>query len=65
MVNYPEEEAIAAVDKLLELRELMEYADPCGRELAADALEIATRKLHQEGLLDWFISRAANQQRYR
>jgi hypothetical protein len=49
MVNYPEEEAVAAVDKLLELRELMEYGDPRGRELAADALEVATRKLHREG----------------
>jgi hypothetical protein len=65
MVNYPEEGAIAAVDKLLELRELMEHGDPCGRDLATDALEVATRKLHREGLLDWFITRAANQQRYR
>ena len=64
MVNYPEEEAVAAIDKLLELRELMAYGDPCGRELAADALEVATREL-QEGLLDLFTSRAAKQQRYR
>jgi hypothetical protein len=65
MIDYPEAEAIAAVDKLLELRELMEHGDPVGRELAEDALEVATRKLAREGMLDWLISRAAQQQRYR
>lgn len=65
MIDYPEQEAVAAVDKLMELRELMEYGDPVGRALAEDALETATRKLHQEGLLDWLIGRAARLQRYR
>ena len=61
MIEYPEQEAIAAVDKLLELRELMEYGDPVGRALAEDALDVATRRLFREGMLDWFISRAAGQ----
>jgi hypothetical protein len=65
MIDYPEAEATAAVEKLLELRELCEYGDPVGKELADDALEFATRKLTQEGLLDWLITRAAKQQRYR
>jgi hypothetical protein len=65
MIDYPEAEAIAAVEKLLELRELCEYGDPVGRELADDALEVATRKLTQAGMLDWLISRAAKQQRFR
>jgi hypothetical protein len=65
MIDYPEAEAIAAVDKLLELRELMEHGDPVGRALADDAMEAATRKLFQAGLLDYFISQAARLQRYR
>jgi hypothetical protein len=64
MIDYPDAEAIAAVEKLLELRELMEHGDPVGRALAEDALEVATRKLTHEGLLDWLITRAARQQRY-
>jgi hypothetical protein len=65
MIDYPEAEAITAVDKLLELRELCEYGDPVGRELADDALEIAARKMAREGLLDFLISRVAKQQRFR
>jgi hypothetical protein len=49
MIDYPEQEAIAAVDTLLELRELYEYGDPVGKELADHALEAATRKLTQAG----------------
>jgi hypothetical protein len=65
MIDHPEAEAIAAVDKLLELRELCQYGDPVGRELADDALEIAARKMAREGLLDLLITRAAKQQRFR
>ena len=64
MIDYPEQEASAAIDKLLELRELMEHGDPVGRALAEDALEAATRRLHQEGVLDWLISCTARLQRY-
>jgi hypothetical protein len=65
MIDYPEQEAIAAVDTLLELRELYEYGDPVGKELADHALQAATRKLTQAGMLDFLISRAARQQRCR
>jgi len=59
MIDYPMQESMASVDKLIEMRDLMLYGDPVGADLADDAINAAVLALMKSGLLDTMITRAA------
>jgi hypothetical protein len=57
--DYPEDDAIAAVQLLTAIKFLFDEGDPVGSALADAALDKATGLLMDSGLLDLFITRAA------
>jgi hypothetical protein len=59
--DYPQDEAIEAIETLASLRWLFEQdGDPVGSALADDALDHVATELHRSGLLDILVTRAAN-----